>query len=95
MHLTHNSSFSRYVMSDKEALEGAVLTSLQKASIQNQLAAVAEEKIYLEYDVSTPETFMQQEAYKRGQLDILRYLLDASETAEQELYHTTPILDEE
>lgn len=90
MHLQPN-TFSSYSLTDKEALEGTVLTTIQRAVIQNQLAAIAAEKIHLDYDASNPETFIQQEAYKRGQIDILRYLLDASEAAAIELYKTTPI----
>ena len=78
-------SFSSYQLTDKQALEGAVLTSLQKQCIQNLLAINAEEKLTLEYDLSDPNTFIQQEAYKKGAIEILQFLLDSSEAANLEL----------
>ena len=75
-------SFSYYSMTDEETLQGSILSIPQKQVIQNHLAKCAEEKLLLEYDPSNPSVFLQQEAYKRGQIDILTYLLDESSIAE-------------
>ena len=81
-------SFTSYSLTEKQALEGAILTTLQKQCIQNLLATNAEEKLRLEFDVANPESFIQQEAYKKGTIDILQYLVDASEAANIELNRT-------
>lgn len=80
-------SFTSYELTDKEQLEGTILSSLQKQVMQTQRSQIAEEKLGLEFDTSNPAAFTQQEAYKRGQLDILTYLLDASDAAELALVH--------
>ena len=49
--------------------------------MQNRLAVVAEEKIGLEFDTAKPEEFIQQEAYKRGQVELYQYLLDESDSS--------------
>jgi len=90
-HLIPN-SFSTYNLSEKEALEGSILTDLQQKCLQNQLAIHAEEKLSLQYDPEKPMTFVQQEAYKKGAIDILRYLIDASDAANVELNNPEEII---
>ena len=46
--------------------------------VQNLLAVKAEEKLLLEYDVANPSSFIQQESYHKGQIELLQYLLDNS-----------------
>lgn len=82
--LTDN-EFSSYALDDEEQLQGSLLTITQKQVIQNQLAAVASEKLALEFNTDNPDSFTQQEAYKRGQLDTLNYILVASDAAEDEI----------
>ena len=79
-------SFASYSMTEEEQLQGAVLTTLQVQHIQNQLALCAEEKLTLDFDTSDPNKYIQQEAYKRGQLEMLKYLLESSEAATLELH---------
>lgn len=81
-HLVAN-AFSMYQLTDKERLQGIVLSIMQKQVIQNRLAEIAEEKLLLEFDPDKSSSFIQQEAYKRGQIDILTYLLADSEAAEE------------
>lgn len=75
-------SFSTYNLTDEEVLQGTVLTSLQLQVLQNLQAICAEEKLRIEFDVNNPASFAQQESYKRGQLDLLSYLINGSEAAE-------------
>lgn len=75
-------SFSSYDLTDKETLTGSVLTNLQKQVLQNLQAVCAEEKLRLEFDVNNTLLFAQQESYKRAQIDLISYLLDASSSAE-------------
>jgi hypothetical protein len=76
-------SFSTYELTEEEESNGSIFTEDQLRVLQNKLAEVAEEKIALEFDPSEPLLFQQQEAYKRGQLDMLRYLLDMSASCVQ------------
>lgn len=78
-----DNEFSSYLLTEDEEIQGAIFTVTQKQAIQNQLATCAAEKLRLEFDPETPKLFIQQEAYKRGQIEILQYLLESSEAAEQ------------
>jgi len=75
--------FSSYHLSDSESLQGSVYTFLQKCVLQNQLAVLAHEKIGLEYNPNDSMKFLQEESYKRGQLDMIQYLLENSEASEK------------
>lgn len=78
-------SFTSYFLSREDELKGSILSPLQIQCIQNLLSGVAEEKIALMFDPREPNLFLQQEAYKRGQLDTLKYLLVNSEACQVEL----------
>ena len=77
-------TFTTYELTEEEAIQGAILTVSQKQIIQNYRANIAEEKLSLNFDPSNPQLFIQQEASLKGQLDVLNWLLDSSETAEEE-----------
>jgi len=85
MALAIDNEFSAYELTDAEAVQGAIFTVTQKQCIQNQLSQVACEKLALEFDVNNPNKFIQEDAFKKGQLDMLKYLLDTSLAAEEEL----------
>ena len=80
-HLVDN-SFSTYELTKEEELQGNILTIAQQQVIQNRLATAAEEKLTLEFDPAEPNLFMQQEAYKRAEIDTLRFILDTSKASE-------------
>ena len=71
-------SFNRYELSDDEIKAGQAFTLSNQAVIQNLVATIAEEKLHLVLDATNITAYAQQEAYLRGQLDILRHLLDLS-----------------
>ena len=71
-------TFAVYDLTEEEALQGSILTIQQVQVIQNLLAGAAEEKLNLELDPLNPVKFAQEEASLKGQIDILRYLLDTS-----------------
>ena len=83
--------FSSYELSDEEALQGSVFTTTQLQVLQNAKAAVAEEKIHLEYDPENPLLFAQREAGLAGQLATYNYLIDSSAAAADEIANPTPI----
>lgn len=74
-------SFTTYELTEEEELHGTILTTAQEQVLQNKRAMIAEEKLALEFDPERPKDFIQQDAYKKGQLDLITYLLDASEAA--------------
>jgi len=76
--------FTSYALTDKELLEGAKLTTLQKQFLQNQLSNAAMEKNALEFDPNNQLKFAQQEASLKGQMDAFTFLLDSSLAAEEE-----------
>lgn len=78
-------SFNRYQLTPRESLESLILTPLQKMGIQNQIAQISDELLTLDFDPEKPKTFVQDQAYKRGQLEILRYQLIASQESESQL----------
>jgi hypothetical protein len=83
-HLIEN-DFTSYELTPEEMLQGSILTITQRQCIQNQISVIAMEKIALELDTNNPIAFAQQEAYKKGGLEVLKHLKDLSEAAVEEL----------
>lgn len=71
-------SFNRYELNEDEQRAGQALSLSNQAVIQNLIATIAEEKLHLVLDANNITAYAQQEAYLRGQLDILRHILDLS-----------------
>jgi len=74
-------SFTAYDLTEQEGLQGSILNTLQRQVMQNQLATIAEEKLRLEFNPEHPLLFAQREAELRGKLDLLDFLMEASETS--------------
>lgn len=77
-------TFTSYQLSDEEVSQGTMLTIVQKQVLSNRQANIAEEKLRLEIDPEHPLAFIQQEAYLKGQLELLDYILEDSATMEEE-----------
>lgn len=77
--------FTSYTLSQREELEGSVLSTLQKQVMQNELSLIAAQKMALDYDPLNPVAFAQSEALLKGQLQVYTLLLEKSEVAEKEL----------
>jgi len=73
--------FTAYELTAEESKLGATLTSLNVAVIQTLRSHIAADKLTTVFDVQNPQAYVQDEAYKRGQLDILQHLLDLHEAA--------------
>jgi hypothetical protein len=86
-------TFTTFELSDKEALQSAIFTTLQLQNLQNQLANAAESRLALEFDANNPSDFLQQEAFLKGQIELLKFLIDGSAMATEEL--TNPELPTE
>jgi len=78
-------TFTYYQLTDREVLAGSILTSDQKAVIQNELAQAADNKLNLDFDPLNPTKFAQDEAFLKGQMSILRVLLLRSDESEHQL----------
>ena len=89
MHPNLNSPYTTFTLSEQEETESAILSPTQRARVQNLRVETLEQKLSLAPSSLTPdskESYWQQEAYLRGQLDILSHLLAADEAA-QSLLH--------
>jgi hypothetical protein len=89
--LNQSNQFQSWNLTPEEYLQGGMLTLTQKQVIQNQIASLATQKINLSYTPAEPLVFAQQEAYLRGQIDALNYLLTLSEEAERQLTGQRPL----
>lgn len=77
------SSFTQYELSPTDTITGTILTSLNIAVIQNMRATIAEQKLNLEFTPNDVLSYTQQEAFLKGQLDILQHLIDSSFESQQ------------
>lgn len=80
-----NNDLITYSMTEDEVAAGAVLNSLQKAVLQNEKVELIRQLASLTPDSMSAEgkeSYWQQEAYLRGQLDIYTHLLEKSSIVE-------------
>lgn len=85
MQVKQNSDFVTYELTDQEFIAGSTFNYLQSAIIQNRRIDVTEQLVQLKpnrMNDEGKESYWQEEAYLRGQLDILTHLLTASKAAE-------------
>ena len=75
-------SFSQYILTEEETVSGSVLSADQKRVMQNLIAESAEESLNLTYNSTDPIKYAQQEAYLKGKMDILKWLIEASDAYE-------------
>jgi len=76
-------TFSRYIQSEAEFLEGCSLNLSQTQRVQNLLADIADQILGLTFDPKNPSDFAQQDSFLKGQLSAYRHLLEASSEAAQ------------
>jgi len=67
--------FSTFELSAEELTSARTLIPFQRAYYQTLLSSAAEEKLAIEFDPEHPLLSTRQEAYLRGQMDILNMLL--------------------
>jgi hypothetical protein len=82
-----DNEFSTYELTDEELIQGQMLTITQRQVVQNQLSMVAAEKLAIQPDPACLDSYIQQEAYARGQIDALRYLLTCSDAAQEQMQY--------
>lgn len=67
--------FQSYELTPKEYHEATLFTDVQRAYLQNELAEKATSRLALRLDPTELHTFIQQEAYLIGQIELLQQLL--------------------
>lgn len=67
--------FTSYKFTEEEMTLARQLTPEQRCYYQTLAADAAQEKLGIMFDPYKPRLFVQQEAYLRGQIDILNMLL--------------------
>lgn len=77
--LAKENSFQTYLLTPDEQEVGSLLNAVQRAVLQNLRVDIIEQKLLLAPTTSDLNQFIQQEAYLRGQLQIIEYLLAASD----------------
>lgn len=78
-------SFTSYDLTEAETLSGSLLSETNLYLIQNQISAIAEQKLALTVTPTELSAFLQQEAYLSGQMDALKYLVDLNDQTRQNL----------
>lgn len=78
-----SNTFQSYDLAEDEARNGAILTSLNIAVLQNLRTNIAEEKLNLIFTPNDVLSYTQQEAFLKGQLDILSFLINSSIESQQ------------
>jgi hypothetical protein len=77
--------FTQYTQSVDEQLYGSCYSTEQLQFIQNQIATASYELLALVPEPNNYPAYIQQQAYKRGQLDAYQYLIDCHEASQQAL----------
>lgn len=75
--------FQLVTLTASEEQGGSILNSVQKAVLQNRRVEIAVQKLNLPFTPSHPLEYTQQEAFLRGQLDLIQWLFDLSDSTEQ------------
>lgn len=70
--------FQAWEFTEEELEVASILSELQEARINTLRAEIAAQKLNLVADTTNPGAYWQQEAYLRGQIDILSHMVTAS-----------------
>ena len=71
--------FSSYYLTDEEQLQACILSPLQRMYLQNLLSADAIAKGDISVDTNNVTKFIQEEAYYKGRIELLEYILQLSD----------------
>lgn len=77
------SPFTSVPLSPDEELSGSILTQLQKSVLQNRRAEIATQKLNLVFTPNDVLSFTQNEAFLKGQLELIQWIFDVSEESEK------------
>lgn len=83
MQFDFSSPFLSFDLTDEEKILGSRLSVEQVAVLSNLRADAIMRKLGLTFDPNSPDKFIQDEAYHRGQIDILNYILEVNASFRQ------------
>lgn len=72
-------SFTKIPLTESEAREGCIFNHFQRAYLQNMLADTAEQKLNLPFTPNDVLGYAQNEAFLKGQIELLGHLIDVSD----------------
>ena len=76
-------AFTQYTLSQEEQLQSFIFNAVQLQGLQNELASVSLQLISLQFDPEKPIAFAQEQAYLRGQQELLQTLMERSKQTEE------------
>lgn len=79
------SSFSTYALTPDEQLNGQLLSETQKAVLCNWRTQLAQVQIMSRIDTTDIYRSVQDEAYRRGQIDFITALLETTEATVEDM----------
>jgi hypothetical protein len=88
------STFTSYLLSNEDQLQGQIFSVLQEAVLQNMLVDLAEEKLNLKYDPEHPLIFLQREAELQGQIGLVSFIIELSTTGKNIVQDRVPKMQE-
>jgi hypothetical protein len=71
--------FSSFQLTSEEQISGSIYSLVQLQVLQNLLSESAHSRIALNYDPLNPVDFAQQEAFLKGKIELLSYLIENSQ----------------
>ena len=74
--------FCSFSLTEEEYVAGSIFTLPQLQCLQNSLSEAAHARLALNYDPLNPGDFLQQEAYLKGKIELLDYLIENSRAVE-------------
>jgi len=74
-------SFTSYMLTEEQIAAGIKLTPENIFVIQNQISELAEEKLNLIFEPDSPMSFALRNAELQGQIDILKMLVESSNSS--------------
>lgn len=77
--LAVKSQFQSFELTLEEQTQSLRLSSLNVAALHNLRTDTLHAMLALEFNPTEPLEYMRQKVYKQGQVDMLSYLIDASE----------------
>lgn len=87
-------SFKFQFLTERQKIEGSILTTDQEQVVQNERATIAEQLIGMQFDPVNPMQFGLDQAFLQGQLATFKWLLDASSAAKVALVELAKQLQE-
>lgn len=88
-----NNGLQEYALTPDEEQAAVCLSTTQRARLQNLRVAAIKEKFTLSPELHVAggaDTYLQQEAYLRGRVQLIDELLEADDTAKAQQIENTP-----